>query len=387
MISSSTIILDEQALKHNWDFLRQYFGHDIQISAVVKGNAYGHGIDEYVPLAERCGVNHFSVYNAGEAHRVFEVANAGTTIMIMGAMDPDDILWAVENSIEFFVFDSYRLEAAKEASLKCGKKALVHVEVETGMYRSGFDVTQIPWVIDFLRHHAGQITFRGLCMHFAGAESISNHVRLKDQKAIFKKVHSKFKRAGLEPEQVHTCCSAAAIRFPEMRYDMLRIGIMQYGFWPTLEIMVEYMNKKQKVNDTPVPLQRIIRWVSNVMSVKNVPQGAYIGYGYSFLAQRAMKIAIVPVGYAHGFSRSLSNTGFVLINNYRVPVIGTVNMNCVALDISMAGEVATGDEVVLIGKQGHQEISVASFGEMTNLLNYELLTRLPSHIPRIVNSL
>lgn len=387
MISSSTIILDKQALTHNWNFLRSYFGKEIAISAVIKGNAYGHGIEEYLPLAEACGVNHFSVYNSGEAHRANEVKSSTSTIMIMGAMDAEDILWAVENGIEFFVFDLHRLEAAIYAAMRCGKKALVHIEVETGMYRSGFDAEQLPEVIRKLQQHSDQVRFRGLCMHFAGAENISNYVRLQHQKHVFKRVYRKFRQAGMEPETVHTCCSAAAIRFPDMRYDMLRIGIMQYGFWPSPEIMIEYRNKihrEDKVPDNTMPLQRIIRWESKVMSVKHVPAGAFVGYGYSFLAQKHMKIAVVPVGYAHGFSRSLSNSGFVLIGGQRAPVIGIVNMNCVAVDVTALERITTGDEVVLIGRQGHQEISVASFGEMTNLLNYELLTRLPSHIPRLV---
>ena len=317
-----------------------------------------------------------------------QVADKGSVIMVMGAMDDADILWAVENNIEFFVFDMHRLDIAIRAAEQSGKKAKVHVEIETGMYRSGFDTRQVPRLIEKLKEHRGQVIFKGLCMHFAGAENLSNYVRLHQQKNIFKRVHRKFIDAGIEPVQVHTCCSAAAIRFPDMRYDMLRIGILQYGFWPSPEIKVEYLSKMNKAHhelSKPV-LKRVIRWQTFVMSVKDVPQGAFIGYGYSYLAQTPMRIAVIPVGYAHGFSRSLSNTGFVLIRGYRVPVIGVVNMNCVAVDVTMIPEVFPGDEVVLIGKQDDQEISVASFGEMTNLLNYELLTRLPAHIPRIVKS-
>lgn len=387
MMSSSTITLDEQALQQNWEFLRDYFGKEQKISAVIKGNAYGHGIEEFVPLSEACGVNHFSVYNAGEAYRVFKVANPSTTIMIMGAMDADDIVWAVENNIEFFVFDLHRFNAAVVASKKCGKKAMIHIEVETGMYRSGIDIHEIPKVIELLRACEDDIQFEGLCMHFAGAEHISNHVRLQQQKALFKKIHKKFIAANILPKTIHTCCSAAAIRFPEMRYDMIRIGIMQYGFWPSPEIKVEYMNKHKIAIEAGKPLKRVISWESSIMSIKEVPAGGFIGYGYSFMAPQKMKIAIVPVGYAHGFSRSLSNTGYVLIHGHRAAVIGIVNMNCIAVDITSIADTIIGDDVILIGKQGELECTVASFGEMTNLLNYELLTRLPAHIPRQVQHL
>ncbi len=385
MKDSSGIILDKTAMKNNWGFLRSYFGQEKTISAVVKGNAYGHGIDTYIPLAEECGANHFSVFNAGEAYEVHRVASPGSKIMIMGAMNEEDISWAIANDIEFYVFDMIRLQQAVQEAKKQNKKAIIHIEAETGMYRTGFDIQQVPEVIRQIRQHGEHLLFKGLCMHFAGAEHISNYIRLKNQKTIFKKIHNLFRKAGVEPEMVHTCCSAAAIRFPDMHYDMLRIGILQYGFWPSPEMMVTYLNE-QKLSHGDSPLKRVIRWESTVMSVKNVPQGSFVGYGYSYLAEHNMKIAVVPVGYAHGFSRGLSNSGSVLINGHRLPVIGIVNMNCIAVDITgEADDVQCGDTVVLIGRQGEREISVASFGEMTNQLNYELLTRLPINIPRFVS--
>lgn len=387
MRSSSQIILDKGAMKKNWEFFRSYYGEDIKICAVVKGNAYGHGIEEYIPLLEECGVTDFAVFNAGEAYDVHEVADRDSTLIIMGAMDREDLEWAVEKGVEFYVFDMERLEATIEIAKQKKKKAIIHIEAETGMYRTGFSIDKVNDVIRLLRENEEHLTFRGLCMHFAGAEHISNYVRLKQQKVNFRKFVRKFKAEGIEPEIIHTCCSAASVRFPDMRYDMLRIGIMQYGFWPSPEIMVEYMNKEGiEINgEIQSPLKRVIRWESKVMGVKIVPRGGYIGYGYSYRADKEMKIAVVPVGYAHGFSRGLSNSGRVLIHGARLPVIGIVNMNCIAVDITeMEENVQQGDTVVMIGKEGTREISVASFGEMTSQLNYELLTRLPRNIPRVV---
>lgn len=378
MKSSSEIILNKENLQSNWDFLRQHFG-DVLISAVVKGNAYGHGINTYIPLAEECGVNHFSVYSANEARQVHSVAGKDTTIMIMGDMNDDDVHWAIDNEIQFFVFDTRRLDYVVKVAKEKKKKALVHIEVETGMHRTGFEPKQIPVLIERLKSFDDELTLQGLCMHFAGAENITNYVRTKQQKILFKKIVKQFEKADLRPKQIHACCSAASMRFPDMHYDMLRIGIMQYGFWPSPEIMVEYMSKKQLVIS---PLKRIISWKSYVMSIKDVPAGAFVGYGSSFFAHHKMKMAVVPIGYAHGFSRGLSNVGMVLIQGIRVPVIGTVNMNCISVDVSLCGEIDLGDEVIMIGEDGEHEVSVASFGEMSNQLNYELLTRLPHDIPR-----
>ncbi|MCB0697947.1 MAG: alanine racemase [Chitinophagaceae bacterium] len=383
MTSSSKIILDKEAMQNNWDFMRSYFGEDQKISAVVKGNAYGHGIETYIPLAEECGVNHFSVFNASEAYSVHSVASTSSTIMIMGSMEDKDIVWAIEHDIEFYVFDMYRMNLAIAEAKRLNKRAIIHIEAETGMYRTGFDIEQMPGVIEILKKHKDQLRFRGLCMHFAGAEHISNYVRLKQQKIIFKKILKLFNSCSMPPEMVHTCCSAASIRYPDMRYDMLRIGILQYGFWPSPEMMVAYMSDQQLMNGSS-PLKRVIHWESRVMSIKHVPKGSFVGYGYTYLAEQDMKVAVIPVGYAHGFARSLSNSGRVLINGYRLPVIGIVNMNCIAVDISQVDKVQYNDPVVLIGKQNDREVSVASFGEMTNQLNYELLTRLPHNIPRYV---
>ncbi|AXG73081.1 alanine racemase [Flavobacterium arcticum] len=378
MKASSVIKLNQTALQSNWEFLRSFFKGK-QISAVVKGNAYGHGITAYVPMAEACGVNHFAVFNAGEAYEVYEVASPSSTIMIMGSLDDDDIEWAIEKDIEFYVFTMERLATAINTAAKLNKKALIHIEIETGMYRTGFEQSTIPELITHLKNNTDTLVFKGLCMHFAGAESIANYVRVKKQKISFKKALKVFKEAGIMPEIIHTCCSAAAVRLPDMHYDMIRIGIMQYGFWSGPEVLIEYLNK---YNVEESPLKRILSWESTIMSIKEVPPGEFIGYGATFFSHQTMLLAIVPVGYAHGFSRSLSNTGIVLINGRRAPVVGMVNMNCIAIDVTNMSDVKINDTVILIGMQGGHEVSVASFGEMSNQLNYELLTRLPINIER-----
>lgn len=158
---------------------------------------------------------------------------------------------------------------------------------------------------------------------------------------------------------------------------------MQYGFWPSDETLINYLNKKEDKTD---PLKRVISWKTRVMDTKEVNTGEFIGYGTTYLAHKKLKIATIPVGYAHGFSRSLSNTGRVLIHGKRVGVVGIVNMNLMTVDVTDIPETKKGDEVVLIGSQGDLSLSVASFSELSNQLNYELLTRLPNRIPRVITN-
>lgn len=379
MFEPSYIELSQKALLNNLRFLRKRVGPDIRISSVVKGNAYGHGIETFVPMLCEAGVDHFSVFSASEAERVRKACSCGHDIMIMGEVDGDALNWAISEDIEFFVFDKHRLEQAVVIAQRKNRKARVHIELETGMNRTGFEKSELEWVADMLRKHPEHLHFRGLCTHYAGAESIANYLRIQRQMKRYREGLVFFKSQGLIPDIRHTCCSAAMMMFPRNRYDMVRVGIMQYGFWPSPETFVKYVMGRTNRKD---PLKRVISWKSHVMAIKDVSPGEFIGYGQSYQARENMRTAVVPVGYSHGYTRELSNQGRMLIRGCRVGVVGIVNMNMLLVDITEVPEVQIGDEVVLIGYQGDMEITVASFGELTNQLNYELLTRLPHHLPR-----
>ncbi|WP_421869051.1 alanine racemase [Marinoscillum sp.] len=380
MFATSEIELDQSALENNIQFIRSVVGPDIRISSVVKGNAYGHGIFEFVPMVAKAGINHFSVFSADEALEVNNIS-PNSAIMIMGYIGNEELEWAILNDIEFFVFERDRLRKALEIAKKFSKKAKIHIEYETGLNRTGFSKTQLADVIDLLSGNEELFELMGSCTHYAGAESIANFVRVKNQIKRFNKVNKWLTTKGLTPNIRHTACSAAAISYPKSRMDMVRIGILQYGFWPSKETFIDCIKHSENRLD---PLRRVIKWKSTVMDVKEVDTGEFVGYGTTFMATDNMKIATVPVGYSHGYSRSLSNQGRVLIKGHRLAVIGIVNMNLLIVDISECPQVEKGDEVVLIGDQGDNSISVASFGELSNQLNYELLSRLPRNIPRTV---
>jgi alanine racemase len=379
MLWTSVIEISKSALEHNFHFIKSRLGENVQFSSVVKGNAYGHGIEVFVPLAENCGISHFSVFSADEALRVQKATLTNPTILIMGMLDNNQLEWAIKNGIEFFVFDLDRLKQAALTAKRIGIPAKVHIEVETGMNRTGFSKKEISEVMLLLKQNMENLEFKGLCTHFAGAESIANFHRIKSQKGVYRRVQNRFINNGLIPQICHTACSAAMLRYPKTQMDLVRVGILQYGFFPNREALIYYLAKQKELE---FPLERLISWKSKVMSLKVVKAGEFVGYGTSFLANTEMKIATIPVGYSHGFSRSLSNRGRVIIRGFRVSVVGIVNMNMMCVDVTNVGNVEKGDEVVLIGRQGDLEISVASFGENSTQLNYELLTRVPRDIPR-----
>ncbi len=381
MAKTSVIEISKSAVISNINFIKRQLGTDTTMTSVVKANAYGHGIKEYIPLAELAGIEHFSVFSADEALDVCNVKRPETDLMVMGWMDNEQLAWAIENGIEFFVFETGKIQRILEVAPKIGKPALIHLEVETGMNRTGLNQKSLQSVVKTIKKNPGLFVIKGLCTHLAGAESIANHVRVQKQLARYKKICKWMNYQGLVPAKRHVASSAAAMTYPASRYDMVRAGILQYGYWPSAETFIQYISKKEEKQD---PLRRVIGWKTRIMSIKKVKQGEFVSYGTSYIAHEDKVIAVIPVGYSHGYSRSLSNQGRVLIKGQRVLVIGLVNMNMLIADITKIPDVSIGEEVVLIGKQGESTITVASFGEFSDQLNYELLTRLPLNIPRIV---
>lgn len=381
-LQSSRIVLSESALKQNISYLKSRLKPGVRFSSVIKGNAYGHGISAFIPMAEEARVDHFSVFSADEAEGVLKFrTNPDTDVMIMGMIRDKELEWAIDNGIEFYLFENERLDSALNAAKRVGKKARVHLQIETGMNRTGFERGEWRDVFEFIRRHSESFDLMGICTHYAGAESVANYFRIQNQDDAFRDALKVAESVFGERPVAHACSSAAFLTFPEKQYDMVRVGIAQYGFWPSREIYMH--NLKNHVMDRDHdPLRRVMTWKSEIMNTKWVNEGEFIGYGNVYMAGRRMRIATVPVGYTHGFGRNLTNTGFVLIRGERAGVSGLVNMNMMTVDITDIEGAKKGDEVVMIGRQGKDEITVASFGEMTNNLNYEILTRLPASIPR-----
>lgn len=381
MASTSIIEIKCKAIENNVHFIRQLIGPDVVISAVIKGNAYGHGIEVAIPALEYSGVTHFAVYSSSEARDAYNVMDDSSTLMIMGFIFEDDLKWVIQHQIEFYVSNLSTLKQAISMAKKLEKPARIHIDVETGMNRTGLLLKDLKKAIPIIKDNAEHLMLQGLTSHLAGAESIANHNRVKKQFSVFRKRRKLLHESGISPTLHHIASSAATISYPETRMDMVRTGILLYGYWPTKETFIYYIHRRKDKSD---PLKRAVTWRTQVMSTKTVPEGEFIGYGLSFQAQSKMEIMILPVGYSNGYSRSLSNNGHVLVKGQRAEVIGSVNMNMILCDIStIKGKIHIGDEVVLIGQQGDMEISFSSFADMNNSLNYEILARLPNNIERV----
>jgi alanine racemase len=383
---ASHIELNKSAFKKNVQFLQDYIGSDVTFCSVIKGNAYGHGINTFVPMAEACGIRYFGVFSAVEAQKALQASTTGESrIMIMGMIGNDALSWAIQNGISFYIFELDRLEVAIKKARRLRTPACIHLHLETGMNRLGLDQKCLEDAVELIQANKEHLVVEGICTHYAGAESVSNHVRVMNQIDSFNQFYAFIEQKGIQIKYRHTACSAAALNYPETTMDMVRFGIAQYGFWPNRETYMKFVKNHPDIDqEHRDPLHRVMSWKSEVMSTKQVEAGEFIGYGNVYLTNRKLAVATVPIGYSHGFARNLTNSGIVLVNGKRAPVVGLVNMNLITVDITDIPNVQKGDEVVLIGRQKDKEISVASFSEISNYLNYEVLVRIPPDLPRRV---
>jgi alanine racemase len=290
-MSTSIIYIKKSALHKNIQFIREYIGDEIKISVVIKGNAYGHGIEKTIPVFEEAGINHFSVFSSEEARRAFKVTSENTRLMIMGYTDDDDLEWVLKNEVEFYIISIEKLSLAIEKAKNLNKKARIHLDIETGMQRTGLNLIQLNKALEIIKQNEAYIDFVGVATHLAGAESIANNVRIVQQLKTFQKRVKYIVDQGLNPLVKHTASSAATISYPRSRMDMVRIGIMAYGFWPTKETFIQYLHKNGHKEDT---LERAIEWNSKIMSLKSIKEGEFIGYGYGYQAQQNMRDCHYP---------------------------------------------------------------------------------------------
>ena len=363
MNTASWVEINAQALAHNIASYKRLAG-SAGLAVVVKSNAYGHGLTVVAPLLERMsGVAWLCTASLSEA---VQVRQLGVTkpILVLSYIDMP-YAHALEHAISLVVYDEQTLHELATQARRMGKKAYVHVKVDTGLSRLGVLYPQAMAFIQRARDLG--VCVQGGCTHLADAESADQRFvreQLERLDAITVALHAQ----GV-PALVHASCSAL-FGVTDRTYDLMRLGLGAYGLWPSLA----------SKNRGAVELQPVLAWKTRVIQVKEVPVGSTIGYDRTYVAQRPMRLALLPVGYYDGYDRSLSNTGFVSIQGKKAPVVGRVSMNITTVDVTDCGVVAQGDEVVLIGAG----VPADELGPLAHTINYELVTRINPLIARIV---
>lgn len=358
-------------IAYNIAQLRRCIGRNVLFMAVVKADGYGHGAYRVAETAIDAGTRWLGVATAKEG---VELRDKGINapIIVLGGIMPYEAEDVVAFHLCQTVFTLDVARALSDVSVRQGKNADVHIKVDTGMGRVGVRPgAELEQLIEGLMKLPG-INITGMFTHFAESDA-GDKAFTKHQLSLFCQAVNQVKAMGVGPLILHAANSAAIIDCPDAHFDMVRGGISIYGYYPSDKID----------NPQRVDLRPALSWKARVVYVKDAPAGTSISYGRTFTTQRSSKIATVSAGYADGYRRQLSNKGYVLIRGSRAPVIGRVCMDQFMVDITDIPDVAIGDEVVLIGRQGDEIITADDLAELCDTISYEILTSIGPRVPRI----
>lgn len=348
------------ALSHNLRVARMEAPNK-NIMAVVKADAYGHGAVTVSEHLIRNGVEMLGVAFLKEA---LELREAGITAPIQVFFDTDHIETCVRQGVTPTVFDYATAKRFSLAASRMNVRIPVHIKVDTGMGRVGFDMKNAPETILRIARLEG-LRIEGLMSHFPDADHVEKDFSLQQLKD-FRRLVMSLRKKGLTPRFLHMANSAALLTLPESHLNTVRPGIMLYGYGPGK-------------NDL---LRPVLSLKSRILCVRQVPAGTPISYGRTFVTKRRSRIAVIPLGYADGYSRRLSNQGEVIVRGKRAPVIGRVCMDTIMVDVTGIGDARKGSEVTIIGRQGKQSISALDISDRTGTIPYEVLTSIGARVRR-----
>lgn len=375
MSSLVWIELDGRAPQHNIAELRRGAGPGVLICAVVKANAYGHGLAEVarlVPTADWLGVNSL------EECLALRALGETRPVIALGHVPVARLRDAVDADLRLTVYNRETVEAISRLE-GLPRPARLHVKVETGTGRQGVLAEDLAGFVRLVRATPNAV-LEGLSTHFANIEDTTDHSYAERQLARFAEALATVERLGGRPPVIHTACTAAAILFPRTHYTMLRTGIGLYGLWPSRETRISARERGGTVPD----LRPVLSWKTRLVQLKELPESSYVGYGCSFRTTRRTRIGVLPVGYADGYDRALGNRAHVLVRGRRAPVIGRVCMNLCMVDVTDVPDARLDDEVVLLGADGEESISAETMAEWAGTISYEIVSRISPLLPRLV---
>jgi alanine racemase len=370
--------IDAAAIRSNIGAFRAISAPTTALGAVVKSNAYGHGLLEVSQIAVDAGVDWLCVNSLGEAIPLRK-AGHNLPILIMGYVALDQLQSVVEHQLQPVVYNEETIERLEHLAAKAGVNVKVHLKVETGTHRQGVMESRVPQFVTLLKR-CPHVELEGLSTHFANIEDTTNHAFAELQIQAFDRITESFRAAGCAPRIRHSACSAALLLFQRTQLDLARVGIAMYGLWPSKETRLSCLERgKEEIQLTPA-----LSWKSRIAQVKEVPEGALAGYGCTWKASRASRLAILPLGYFEGYDRALSGVAHVLIRGRRAPVRGRVCMNITIVDVTDIPGAAVEDEVVLLGLQGDERITAEQLAEWAGTIPYEIVARIHPDLERRV---
>jgi alanine racemase len=366
-----------EAILRNFDTVQNIAG--VEVMAVVKADAYGHGVDFVAPLLRAHGVTWLGVALPSEALALRAAGDRGKLLSWLSTPGDPDLAACVETDVDLSVSSSRELQEIAVAARSLGKRANIHVKIDTGLNRNGLPISELgPLIAELIALvKEGVIGVRGVWSHLASADHLDPaiaHESVSAQRAVFMLALADFASAGIEPEVIHLANTAGALWHPDSRFNLVRVGIGMYGLSPNV----------RRANSAELNLVPAMTLVARLSSVKSVPAGAGVSYLHTWIAGRDCQLGLVPVGYGDGIPRSASNYVAVCVEGELMPQVGTIAMDQFVIDTTdSAAGICAGSEVYLFGSGGHGELTADQWGELSGSIGYEIVTRLGSRIPRV----
>mgnify|MGYP000901101129 CR=1 FL=1 len=357
-------------LENNIRQIKSKLGDKTKYISVIKADAYGHGAIEVAKVCIENGINDFAVAMVDEA---LELRGAGIdkSILILGYTPPNMADIIVEKDISQACFTLDMAKAMSDAAVKCKKNAEIHIAVDTGMGWIGFSPDEKNADIVKKISMLPNIEIEGIFTHFSTSDE-ENKEFTKLQYNRFNSFLGLLKERGVNPKIKHAGNSASLIDLPELKMDAVRVGIIQYGLYPSEDVIKDNIS-----------LKPVMSVKTNVVYIKEVDAGTPISYGRRFITKRKSKIATLPVGYADGYSRMLFGKAKVILNGRFAPVVGNICMDQCMIDITDLGDIAVGDEVIIMGGDKGISILAEDLADLLGTINYEVLCMFSKRVPRV----
>jgi alanine racemase len=364
------IEIDARAARKNYATFRNLIGKNVMLWAVVKSNAYGHGLYAFSKLMDRIGADGFCVDSVVEG-LALRREGIQKPILVLGPTLPARYVEAAENGITITISTADGLAALAKAKMVPD----YHVKIDTGMHRQGFYGKDIPKVIkNILKDKKLAVALRGIYTHFASAKDVNYPGYTEMQFGKFQKTDTLFRKAGFKNLMCHAAATGGTLCGKKYHLDAVRIGIGLYGLWPSKELEIQLGEK--------IVLRPVLSWRAAITETKRLRVGDYVGYDLAERISRETMMAIVPVGYWHGLPRSLSSIGEAIVNGRRAKVLGRISMDMTV--VALSGAARPGNVATLIGKDGNDEISAWEPSQKSGTTYYEFLTRLNPLMERII---
>ncbi len=355
-------------LEENLRSIQSFLTSGVKTLCVVKARAYGHGSVRVSRLLQSLGIDYLGVAHIKEGIELRKSDIQLPILVMSGVLPWEDPGKAVAYSMSLVVYDMQQLKRIVHAGPSFDQHLNVHIKVDTGMGRLGFDIDELPEVARLLLS-AKNIVCEGLMSHFASSEIRDAYGQ--EQIRRFRQARDVLASAGITPPILHMANSGAVVQYPEAHFDMVRTGIHLYGSY-----------SDQSLADQ-LQLKQVMKFASRVALIREFPTGTPLSYGRTYTTEKPTRVAYVPVGYADGYPRALSNKGFVLINDRKCFIVGTICMDWFLVDISGLDHCDVGDEVILIGQGGSHTIRADDLAELAGTIPYEILCKISKRVPRL----